>query len=85
MRTLLVGAMVVFAAVGLTLADASAERDQSASQTSKTAPKTTPAKPAPKPEELDRLFAPIALYPDQLLAQMLLSATNPGKVAAWLK
>ena len=35
----------------------------------------------------DRLLAPIALYPDQLLAQMLLSATNPGRVAAlaeWL-
>ena len=38
-------------------------------------------------DELDRLLAPIALYPDQLLAQMLLSAANPGKVAAlneWL-
>jgi hypothetical protein len=49
-----------------------------------TAPKTS--KP-PGPEELDRLLAPVALYPDQLLAQMLLCATNPGKVAAlgeWL-
>jgi hypothetical protein len=37
--------------------------------------------------DLDRLLAPIALYPDQLLAQMLLCASNPGKVAAlaeWL-
>jgi hypothetical protein len=34
------------------------------------------------PEALDRLLAPIALYPDQLLAQMLLSAGNPGMIAA---
>jgi hypothetical protein len=45
------------------------------------------ANAATKPEELDRLLAPVALYPDQLLAQMLLCAANPGKVAAlneWL-
>jgi hypothetical protein len=85
MRTLLVGvaALVVFTAGGLALPDASAARDQSSSQTKKAAP----AKPAPKPEELDKLFAPVALYPDPLLAQMLMSAENPGKVAAlneWL-
>jgi len=40
------------------------------------------AKAAPSPETLDRLLAPIALYPDQLLAQILLSAGNPGKIAA---
>lgn len=42
---------------------------------------------APKPEELDRLLAPVALYPDALLAQMLLCTSNPGKVATlyeWL-
>jgi len=46
------------------------------------------AHPAPKPEELDRLLAPIALYPDALLGQMLLCASNPGKVGAlseWLR
>jgi len=45
------------------------------------------AKPAASAESLDRLFAPIALYPDQLLAQMLLCAANPGKIATlneWL-
>ncbi len=45
------------------------------------------AKPATTGDALDRLLAPIALYPDQLLAQMLLCATNPGKVATlseWL-
>ena len=34
------------------------------------------------PGELDRLLAPIALYPDQLLAQMLLCATDPAGVVA---
>jgi hypothetical protein len=32
--------------------------------------------------DLDRLLAPVALYPDQLLAQMLLCASRPAKVAA---
>jgi hypothetical protein len=51
-------------------------------------------KAAPKPPaasaasgDVDRLLAPIALYPDQLLAQMLLCAAEPAKVAeldAWL-
>jgi hypothetical protein len=57
---------------------------QSSAQQSKGA---TPANPAPTPDELDRLLAPVALYPDQLLAQMLLCATNPGKLGAlneWL-
>jgi hypothetical protein len=37
---------------------------------------------------LDQLLAPIALYPDQLLAQMLMSATDPSKITeldTWLK
>ena len=37
---------------------------------------------------LDQLLAPIALYPDALLAQMLMSATDPVKVTEldkWLK
>jgi hypothetical protein len=38
--------------------------------------------------DLDTLLAPIALYPDQLLTQMLLCAANPGRVGAldeWLR
>jgi hypothetical protein len=45
---------------------------------------STPAASA----DLDTLLAPIALYPDSLLAQMLLCASNPGKVGAldeWLR
>ena len=37
---------------------------------------------ASKPDDLDRLLAPIALYPDALLAQMLLCAAKPAKVGA---
>ena len=39
-------------------------------------------------EELDQMVAPIALYPDPLLAQVLMAATYPGDVAeaaAWAK
>jgi hypothetical protein len=35
-----------------------------------------------KPSDLDTLLGPIALYPDALLSQILLSAENPGKVGA---
>jgi hypothetical protein len=41
----------------------------------------------PTPDELDRLLAPVALYPDQLLGQILICAQNPGNVEAlnlWL-
>jgi len=52
-----------------------------------------PASPAPRALQgstasIDRLLAPIALYPDQLLAQMLLGAGNPAKLSAldeWLR
>lgn len=40
------------------------------------------------PEYLDKLLAPVALYPDQLLAQMLLCAGDArkvGELSAWLK
>lgn len=39
-------------------------------------------------EELDQMMAPVALYPDSLLAQVLMAATYPGDVAdaaAWSK
>jgi hypothetical protein len=46
-----------------------------------------PAKSSFTPDQLDKLMAPVALYPDSLLAQMLMSATNPAKVgslAEWM-
>lgn len=44
--------------------------------------------PQLKPEELDQMVAPIALYPDSLLAQVLMAATYPLEVVQadrWLK
>jgi uncharacterized protein DUF3300 len=51
-------------------------------------PQAAAAGSAPPAEILDAALAPIALYPDALLAQMLVCAGNPAKVAelsAWLK
>jgi hypothetical protein len=48
---------------------------------------TAQASPLPT-GTLDQLLAPIALYPDSLLAQMLMSAADPVKITeldAWLK
>jgi hypothetical protein len=56
-----------------------------ATQSKPTAPAA--AKKLP-PAEVDGLMAPVALYPDQLLAQMMLAATTPNRVAdldKWLK
>jgi hypothetical protein len=36
--------------------------------------------PAPTPQELDQLLAPIALYPDALLAQITTASTNPQEI-----
>ncbi|HEX8027281.1 MAG TPA: DUF3300 domain-containing protein [Vicinamibacterales bacterium] len=54
-----------------------------------TTPKTAPS-PTKQPTavEIDGLIAPVALYPDQLLAQMLMAAGTPNRVAdldKWLK
>ena len=56
----------------------------------KSASQPKPASAAKKipAAEIDGLLAPVALYPDQLLAQMLLCATTPARVTdldKWLK
>ena len=46
-----------------------------------------PAQAAMAPDALDKLLAPVALYPDQLLTQMLLCTSNPPKIqelSGWL-
>ncbi len=50
--------------------------------TAATAPTTSPAPAAAplKPEELEQIAAPIALYPDSLLAQVLMASTYPLEV-----
>src|SRR6516164_9437140 len=62
-------------------------------------PTASPAQPAPaqrsqqpaaslfKPEELDQILAPIALYPDELIVQILTAATYPLEIvlaARWV-
>ena len=86
MKTLVIPVVAIFLIIGagLALPSGQAAPVAPAPQTSK----GVSAKPAPKPEDLDRLLAPIALYPDALLAQMLLCAANPGKIGAlseWLR
>ena len=52
------------------------------------APAAKPEGPAFKPEEVEALVAPIALYPDALLSQVLMAATYPLEVvqaARWVK
>jgi hypothetical protein len=44
------------------------------------APLPAPDQPALKPAELDGLVAPIALYPDSLLANVLMASTYPLEV-----
>src|SRR5688572_19197414 len=47
-----------------------------------------PPAPALKPEEIEALVAPIALYPDGLLSQVLMASTYPLEVvqaARWVK
>ncbi len=77
-RRLTVAIFVVFVACG-------PPRDQVAAG----AQAAPAAQAAPLPTgTLDELLAPIALYPDSLLAQMLMSATDSAKVAeldTWLK
>jgi hypothetical protein len=47
-----------------------------------------PQKPTFKPEELEQIVAPIALYPDSLLAQIFMASTYPLEIveaARWSK
>jgi len=41
---------------------------------------TSPPPPLFKQEELDQMLAPIALYPDSLLVQVLMAATYPLEI-----
>lgn len=43
-------------------------------------PPAQAAPPPPTPQELDQLLAPIALYPDSLLAQITTASTNPQEI-----
>jgi hypothetical protein len=45
-----------------------------------TSPATAPQPPVFTPEQLDQMLAPIALYPDPLLSQILMASTYPLEV-----
>jgi len=50
-------------------------------------PEKAPSKPFSQ-EQLDQLLAPIALYPDDLLTQLLMASTYPlevAKASSWVK
>jgi Protein of unknown function (DUF3300) len=83
-RALVFCVVLVAASIGVVTPLGSAPEAQAPAKTAAKAP--APAKPPA--DTLDQLLAPIALYPDALLSQLLLCATNPGKVGAlseWLQ
>jgi hypothetical protein len=79
-----VAGAVLAAVVAATAADAQAPP---AAQQGPEAPQPQTAPPL-TPERLDQMFAPIALYPDELLGDILMAATYPLDVveaARWLQ
>jgi Protein of unknown function (DUF3300) len=57
-------------------------------QTTATPQATTQAAPVFKNEELDQILAPVALFPDDLLAQVLMASTYPLEIVQadrWVK
>ena len=79
---------------GITLAEATAPIPASSTPAPSAAamPPAAPATPPPaqpvSPGQLEQLVAPIALYPDPLLAQILMASTYPLEVveaARWVK
>jgi hypothetical protein len=77
-------------AASLLVATVVAENPAVAQQQPAAAPPTAAAQGAPanKQQELDQLLAPIALYPDALIAQILMASTYPLEVveaARWTK
>src|SRR6516225_11316355 len=89
-------ALRMFAAVAvvlgllLTQAAIGQQPEQPSPPPSPPAPAQQPEQPSAspfKPEELDQLLAPIALYPDELIAQILTAATYPLEIvmaARWV-
>jgi len=57
-----------------------AQTGDQTSQTPSSAPSPVPESPTLKPAELDALVAPIALYPDTLLSNVLMASTYPLEV-----
>jgi len=78
----------VFLALAFALAMATGATAQQPAASPSPAPSATPQAELLKPEQLEALVAPIALYPDALLANMLAAATYPLEVVEadrWIK
>ena len=75
--TLFVSAALVLAVIGLAVQRGMTVQARPEGQTA-----AASAGQAPSPAALDALLAPIALYPDALLAQMLMCAMEPAGVTA---
>jgi hypothetical protein len=71
------GVLVWLLVAGLTLPWPMRLDAQTAGQSSASAP---PAASAFKPEEIEQMVAPIALYPDSLVSQILMASTYPLEV-----
>ena len=59
-----------------------------AAQPGQQAAPAAPAQKIYKSEQLDQMLAPVALYPDSLLSQLLMATTYPGdfaEAAEWVK
>ena len=77
MKIFALGVLVMVVGVDSSVQPPTVEQAPAGSQSAQ-----APLGAALSPQALDRLLAPIALYPDQLLAQMLLCAGNPAGVTA---
>ncbi|MCP1850498.1 hypothetical protein J2R80_004321 [Bradyrhizobium sp. USDA 4541] len=67
---------------------ARAQTNDQGPQTPSNAPAPVPEQPALKPAELEALVAPIALYPDTLMSNVLMASTYPLEVVhadRWMK
>src|SRR5277367_4428011 len=81
--SVLLSVSVVFSGIGL---DGCNKQSGSPTQPGQQAPATTYA--TPTPDQLYQLVAPIALFPDNLLAQVLAGSTYPDQITAaynWTK
>ncbi|MBE2241962.1 MAG: DUF3300 domain-containing protein, partial [Burkholderiaceae bacterium] len=78
----------VFGTISLAFAVAPALQAQTQPATAATAPPAAAAPAAFSQGELEAMVAPIALYPDALLSQMLMASTYPLEIveaARWRK
>jgi hypothetical protein len=88
MMVLLFCSAPVIAAAQAPSAQQAPSTEQAPATTSSEPQMSQPDKPLLRPQELDQLVAPIALYPDPLLSNVLMASTYPLEVVQadrWLK